>query len=105
MKVELSTARAEGDHKKANRLIELLEAKSFVKALAVISGKPAATKKPPQVEAPRTMVDHLTKCQSEFFEACIKAKPGEVKIVESYYATWRAELEKLRQRIASKTGA
>jgi hypothetical protein len=98
-------AEAAGDRKTADRLIELLEAKSIVKALDFIQGKKTGkAKKPPKVEVPRTFNDHAVTAYSEFFEACAKATvPAEMEILTATLGRMKDDLDAARAKLERKT--
>jgi hypothetical protein len=88
----IEEAEAKGDHKKVERLADLLERDQVVKALETIKGK-AAVKKTPTVEVPPTLLAHSNKAYSENFEACHKAQvPAEVQLLQ-------ANMERMRQDV------
>jgi hypothetical protein len=98
----LEAIEAAGDRKTAERLTELLEGKHIVKALDVIEGKPASSRRPPPVEVPRTLLDHANKAYSEFFEACAKVQSeGEMEQVKSYLRQMQDTLAATASRLAS----
>jgi hypothetical protein len=91
-----------GDHKKAEQLTELLNAKQVVKGLELAKGRAAkpAAKPVRKVDVPRTLLDNANKAWSEFYEACAKARvPAEVEQLESYLARMREALETARGRV------
>jgi hypothetical protein len=96
----IEEAATEGDRKLADRLTELLEGKHLVKALGVLEGKPAAARKPPPVEVPRTLLDHASKAHSEFYEACAKVQSeGELEQVKSYLRQMQEALNAAKERL------
>jgi hypothetical protein len=95
----IEEAEADGNHRKVERLTELLNAKSITKALDIVNGK-TTTKKPPKVETPRTLNECSTKAYSEFYEACARAKvSAEIDILEATLGRMRDDLETARQRL------
>jgi hypothetical protein len=98
----IEKAEAGGDHRRAEKLTNMLNAGQTVKALEVIAGKPSAPRKPPAVDVPRTLLDHLNKAHSEFYEACAKATvPAEVDLVASYLDKMNNVLEQRRLKVAA----
>jgi len=96
----IDEAQAAGDHKKAERLIDLLERGKTGKARGLLDGKEKA-KKPPKVEVPRTLNDYSTKAYSEFYEACATAQyPAEIEQLEAALARMADALATARLRLA-----
>jgi hypothetical protein len=96
----IEEAEAAGDRKKADRLTELLEHGKVGVALELLDGKEKA-KKPPKVEAPRTLNDHSSKAYSEFYEGCAKAEvPAEIELLESMQERMGQALRTARGRVS-----
>jgi ParB-like chromosome segregation protein Spo0J len=95
----IEQAEADGDRRKAERLTDLLEHGKTGKALAIITGKPAAKKAPP-VDVPRTLNDHNTKAYSENYEACAKVRvPAEIDILEANVERMLQDVDTARTRL------
>jgi hypothetical protein len=100
----IDQAREEGQHKRADRLAELLNAGKTTKALDLAQGRTAGPARPPRVEPPRTLHDCATKAYSEFYEACAKAQiPEEVKILENYLCQMHDALTTAAGRVGGGT--
>jgi hypothetical protein len=94
------------DGKKAERLTDLLERGKVVQALDLIRGKPAAARKAPKVEVPRTPADHSAAGYSEFFEAFSKAfSKAELDLAADNYARAGEALAWARNRMRAPAPA
>jgi hypothetical protein len=97
---KIEECQAKGDHRKAERLTELLNGGKIVQALTLIKGKKAAAKKPPAVDVPRSPLDHSEAARSENYEACAKARTaGEVEIVEANIGEMQQHANTARTRL------
>ena len=100
----IERAESRGQTKLADRLTELLERKSVIKAIDLLDGKKKGgeTKKMPAVEVPPTFLDHNSRAFSEFFDAACKATiPAELELLAKTIDQLREVLEQTRQRLAS----
>jgi ParB-like chromosome segregation protein Spo0J len=95
----IEKAEGAGEHRKAERLTELLDGGKTVQALEVISPK---EKKQPirKVDVPKTIHAHITAAYSENYEGCCKARcEAEIDLLEENLERMRQDIETARGRV------